>query len=251
MPNGVGIYIRQISQDKHGTPEAAATLAAGHGVRWVSIMTVWQEATATKTKVCNKPDSSRYADYVEAFVSAGIKVYLWGYPWQGKEARFAVEVDRAIARVPGLIRGVMLDPEKGYKWYDKQGERKARVSADHLITNTLDLLDESMTIGVTSFGQPKIHGNFPWKNLVAGFGSPQFYTIGRRAIEAGVQQWRDLGFTSIIPSVPAYGPRWIDPGIDEYLGYFDDLGVDGFIFWSWRQLTPAKWREIEKCAKKF
>jgi hypothetical protein len=251
MPNGVGIYIRQISQARHGTPIEAAARAADHGVRWVSIMTVWQEAIATKTKVCNKPDSSRYAEYVQAFTEAYINVWLWGYPWQGKEARFAVEVDRAIVQVPGLIRGVMLDPEKGYKWYDKQGEKKARVSADRLVTNTLDLLDESTDIGVTSYGQPKIHGNFPWKNLVAGFGSPQFYTVGRKAIENGVKQWRELGFTSIVPSVPAYGPRTVDPGIEEYVGYFDDLDVDGVIFWSWRQLTREKWKAVERCAKKF
>ena len=249
MPKGIGIYIRQLSKDKHGTPEDAAQKAKDHGVSFVSIMTVWQEATREKSKVCNKPNTSKYADYVHAFIEANIEVGIWGYPWQGKESGFLTRITQAIDRVSGKISFVLLDPEQGYKWHEKMREAITRQRACALVDGTLDLLNESMTMGVTSYGQPKIHANFPWQNFVAGFGSPQFYTVGKQAIRDGMEQWKALGFKTLIPSVPAYGEYSKD--LNTYLSYFDDFDIDGFIFWSWRQLNDKKWKVLERWASVF
>lgn len=247
MPKGIGIYIRALSTEKYGTPAQAAAKAKARGVSFVVILAVWQEGN---TRVVNAPGTRAYEQYVEAFTAAGIDVYLWGYPWAGREDGFILRMRRAIQAVPGMIRGIVLDPERGYKWFQAGQENKARDGATRLVLRTIDLLNENMTLGVTSFGQPNIHKNFPWREFAAGFGSPQFYTVGEHAIDAGTAQWRQLGFTSLLPSVPAFGPNSED-NLDEYLQCFPLAAVDGFIVWSWPQIGAHEWTVLERWADIF
>lgn len=250
--NGIGIYIRQITQKMYGTPAQAARKCQEHGVSFVSILTVWQEAEAKKTKVLNKPQSSKFKEYVQAFKEHNIKVLLWGYPWAGKENGFVTRMQQAMDVVPSLVDGLMLDPELGYKWtkYNSNQELSCRQRADELVNLTLDRCNESIDIGVTSYGQPKIHSTFPWQEFTAGFGSPQFYTVGKNAILAGMKQWHDLGFLEILPSVPAYG-KYSGENLENYLRFFPKEHIKGFIVWSWPQMKGVEWKTVERWAAKF
>lgn len=248
---GIGIYIRQITQKTYGTPSQAARKCQEHGVSFVSILTVWQEAEAKKTKVLNKPQSSKFREYVQAFKEHDIKVLLWGYPWAGKENGFIIRMQQAMDVVPGLVDGLMLDPELGYKWdKNNKSETVTRGCADYLVESTLDCCNESMDIWVTSHGQPKIHNTLPWNEFTVSFGSPQFYTVGKNAILAGLKQWHDLGFLELLPSVPAYG-KYSGENLENYLRFFPKDLIKGFIVWSWPQMKEVEWKTVERWALKF
>lgn len=246
-PNGVGIYIRRLSRTKHGTPEQAARRAKNHGISFVAIMAIWQEEKYDK--IINK----NMSEYIEAFIDEGIDIWLWGYPWSGKEFAFVNRFDDILSNFdPGKIRGIILDPELGYK-YNKINKSKQEVfdNARFLIRAILELLYEDEYLGVTSYSNTNIHKTFPWEPFCGGFGSPQLYTCKtKKQVVAGLESWKKRGWDQLVPSVPAYGPN-SSQNLEKYLKWFPRETIDGFIVWSWRQLNKDEWKTLEKVAGWF
>lgn len=281
-PTGIGLYIRGLSEKKHGTPAQAAKKAADNGVSFVAIMTAWQDVHNGKPRFLhsNGRDGTLIAKYAAAFAKRGIAVWLWAFPRGGGEQEYIdrlVHVTEVCRKNDAPITGWIHDPELFYKWSLKgkpqtslgvrgqpefsakagkpAGTRKTRMSqAAKLMELTIDAMDESLGLGITSYGMARGHRNFPWDVFGGyGWGSPQLYSVGPRDIDRGIQMWRDMGFNHIVPSVPTFGKKNGGPVLHDHLSNFvdGDENIAGFIFWSWRQTQASEWRVLARWAEWF
>lgn len=246
----IGIYIRGITK-KYDPYETAEKLAK-HGVSFATIMVFWQEATAVKSRLTN---SKKLAEWSKIFSEYGIETWIWGYPWCGREVSFVQRLEWAKNECSGRLRGIILDPELGYQGH-KVGHVEARAGATRLINGVLNVMDESMNLGVTSFGAGHIHKSFPWMEMCAGFGSPQFYqTTNLGQISSGLRHWYDTGWKEIYPSVPLFGQN-SGQNLERYLGNIElcarqhdpKIKIPGYIFWSFQQLNGVEWKILKKLA---
>jgi hypothetical protein len=169
----------------------------------------------------------------------------------------------------GNVLGIILDPELGYKWKGagtRAGQKEAdpsappptgteaerRASAAKLVRGTLDLLTEKHDLGVTSYGMSDYHRNFPWAEFTAGWGSPQLYDVTADQVDHGIASWRTMGWTHMVPSIPAFGPK-SEQNLDDFLECFVDGGEDiaGMIVWSWMSISRGEWRTLARWAERF
>ena len=242
----IGVYARELSVAQMGTPTEAAEKAAKYGLAFVPMLCCWQERNSTARR--NSKDLKAYA---EAFTAAGVEPWIWGYPWAGRENEFLAATEASIESMAGLCRGVILDPELGYQ-FKSSSEMRARLGAVSLVAGTINLLNESMGLGTTSYGGAHVQARFPWVEFRAGFGSPQFYTAERADMALGLARWGEL-YTDLIPSIPAYGPN-SGLALDAYLRLIGDRvpatsALRGFIAWSWPQMGPVEWSTLARWSR--
>jgi hypothetical protein len=237
-----GVYIRGLT--KRSDPYAMADKCAENGITFAAFMTYWQEAEKDK-----KINSKILAEDTEIFEEYGIDPWVWAYPWCGKETAFLDRLEWAKEECQGRLRGFILDPELGYQGH-RVGTLQAQRGAERLVTGTLDLMDENIELGITSFGCANVHNTFPWEEFCAGFGSPQFYKVSNDwRIRNGLRGWKAAGWTELIPSVPAFGPN-AGPKLISYLDKIKrsaeevEIPITGWIFWSYRQISALEWRII-------
>lgn len=241
-----GIYIRAIQKSIHGSPSECAKVAKSLGLSMVLFMTIWQEAK--KTKIIN---SKTLFDYVKAMADVGIEPGIWGYPWVGKEREYVTFTQSKVEQLEGLLRWVVIDPELGYQ-FRKSSEERARSGAELLVTGLLDVVNESILFGTTSYGAAHVQKSFPWRDFVLGFGSPQFYKAARATIDLAVPAWRSKGFVELMPSLPLYGPNG-GTKLASYADYVisrDPNAISGLLFWSWRQLDKAEKKAIKALSER-
>jgi hypothetical protein len=199
-------------------------------------MACWQYDQTHRHRPFNQDKLEKYG---EAFRDQGIDVWVWGYPHAGMEEAF-VDTMRRSADLAGAS-GILIDPELSYK--EEAG------AARKLVELTIDSLDESLGLGVTSYGIPAYHPTFPWSSFAGyGWGSPQLYTATPHEIRKGLGEWKGAGWEHIVPSVPAFGRRQTSE-FRQYINRF--VGVPGIIFWSWRQLQSNEWRVIAEMEGRF
>ncbi len=269
-PRGVGLYLRRISERTHGGPQEAAKKAVDHGLKWVSLLFAWQDRDGQANRNI-RFNESKLHDYAQAFKEAGLLTYVWGFPRAGWEDEFDDHVKWSLTS--DHIDGVMLDPEIFYKWKRSRGAsvinrgmRGTREAIDvevtgsrdwaeyrarKLVRQTVDALKEKHGLGVTSYGIPAYHSNFPWDSFGGyGWGSPQLYSVGKDLVDHGIKQWLEFGWTELLPSVPTFG---VNSGrsLEEHLERFDHEAIRGIIAWSWRQTDKSEWRVLEKFADKW
>jgi hypothetical protein len=237
-----GVYIRGLTSKSD--PYDMAAKCATNGITFAAFLVYWQEADKDK-----RVNSKILEKYSEVFWRYGIDPWVWAYPWCGKEDALLDRLKWAKEECEGRLRGFILDPELGYQGH-KVGHDKARIGASRLIKGTIDLMDESMNLGVTSFGAANLHKTFPWVDLCAGFGSPQFYRTSHPSkIRAGIQCWKSAGWKELIPSVPAFGPN-SGKNLVSYLDKIKraadevEIPITGWIFWSYRQISALEWQII-------
>jgi hypothetical protein len=237
-----GVYIRGLT--KRSNPYEMADKCAESGITFAAFMTYWQEAEKDK-----RVNSKILAEDTEIFESHGIDPWVWAYPWCGKEEALLDRLKWAKNECEGRLRGFILDPELGYQGH-RVGYEELESRAEYLIDSTLNHMDESMELGITSFGCAHLHKTFPWEEFCSGFGSPQFYKTDRiDRIRRGIQRWKDAGWTELIPSVPAFGPN-DESNLVSYLDKIKraaeevEIPITGWIFWSYRQISALEWRII-------
>ena len=71
-------------------------------------------------------------------------------------------------------------------------------------------------------------------------------------VDKGIEQWRDRGWSHIVPSVPTFGPK-SGAKLHDFLSCFVDgqEEIDGFIVWSWMQTNSDEWRILSRWAEWF
>lgn len=239
MPRGVGVYSMGLSAQVHGTPLQAAQRAKDHGLSFVMLLGCWQDGPG-KHADSNRSD---LPDYGAAFREAGVDVWVWGYPWGTIEQipRFVQRMRRA-AKDAGAV-GLLLDPELGFK-----GDGAKHMP--ELLRQTLDSLDESLGVGITSYPIPQWHPDMDWAAMGGfGFGSPQTYSVDLQTAIKAIRLWRGLGWGHIVSSVPAYGAN----SRDRMAAYAGAIGehADALCFWQWPQLDASEWKTVEILAKRY
>jgi len=275
-PTGVGLYMRGLSKEKHGTPAQAAKKAKDNGVSFVAIMAAWQDIHNGKERFLysNGRDPERIVRYAEAFLNAGVKPWIWGFPRAGGEHQYINRMCDVSTRSK-VIQGWLHDPELFYKWSAKarwapsgmrgQAEYTGKAEApkgskqirEIAAMRLMDLTEESRqnglirAYGVTSYGMAQYHKNFPWKQFsVKGFGSPQLYSVTPEQVDQGIAAWRAHGWTHIVPSVPLFG-KMSGAHLHDHLSNFVDgeEDISGLLFWSWRQASRDEWRVMARWAE--
>lgn len=239
LPTGAGIYLRRITRSAYGTPAEAAARAADHGLSFAAFPAVWQDERGH----LDLNRSALEEEYAAAFRERGVHVWVWGYPDLGRETAFVRDMVEHARRLEAM--GVLVDAEKPYK-----GHPQATAA---LMEMVIDSLDESLGLGVTSYGR------LDWHKLEAleeyGWLSPQVYTVApeaaRRAIESWLvdEQGRRRPEAHMVPSIPTYGPQ-SEGQLGAYIGAFEDL-CQGIIAWSWPQTSALEWRTLERWAVRF
>lgn len=245
--SGVGVYLRGLGHKSQGSPQAAAKKAADHGVSFVALMAIWQNGD--RTLWSNGRDPALLVRYAEAFAAAGVDVWLWGYPWAGRHPEYIDRLADVTDACGGVVNGWLHDPELGYQ-PRKNGLSPAVTRASARELRILAGASE-LAQGVTSYGMAAGHRAFPWQEWAGmGFGSPQLYTVGPAEVDRGIAQWRELGWSRIVPSVPLYGRRSGAHLHDHLSAFVDgDEDVDGLLFWSWRQGSVDEWRVLERWSR--
>lgn len=239
IPGRTGVFARALNRSQYGTPIQAARKARDHGLSWVALMAMGVRGSPVRER--SEP-IEKSAEYAHAFREADVDVWIWFYPLATAPSAAARIAGQHLRACGG--RGLILDVEKPY--FGKP------VLAAELVRASLDELDESTGIAVTSYPLARVHPRLPWGELVAGTGMPQTYTIAPSAARRAVDEWRARGHTSITPIGPAFGAR-SGAKLLPYLrsAYLDDGKpiVDGIGLWSWPQMGGLEWRAIEAIAK--
>jgi hypothetical protein len=248
-PAGVGVYLRGLGHPSQGEPAQAAQKARDHGIDFVALLAIWQNRN--QTLFSNGRDPARLVRYAEAFRAAGVGVGLWGYPWAGRHHEYLNRLQAVTdACGPGIVDFWLHDPELGYKWGRATGAKEADVRASATALRA-GAEASGLPQGVTSFGTPAGHPTLALEELGGfGFGSPQFYTAPTEDFARGFGQWRVRGWSRFLPSAPLYGPQ-SGARLEAYLSAMlvADPGVDGYLFWSWRQAGALEWAILERWAK--
>lgn len=286
--NGVGQYIRGLSERTHGTPKQAAKKAKDHGLSFVAIMSVWQDYQKGKFRhLKGNLRGDKLTRYAEAFKAQGIDVGLWFYPWGGHEERLLSDLHAVCGAAP--IDFILDDGELGHKWKTSRRRHKndtgtmrggqseafsggkATGTKFQRVKQVTDLWDgladivsqgASPLLGATAYGVAGYHPTFPWTTKLerADFLSPQLYTASAKQVDLGINQWRRRALIApwsdadipVIPSIATFGKK-SGRAMNEHLESFVDgeEDIDGFISWSWRQTSRQEWRDLAKWAERI
>tara|TARA_R100001244_G_scaffold36778_3_gene33650 strand:- start:4807 stop:5757 length:951 start_codon:yes stop_codon:yes gene_type:complete len=235
-PTGKGIYIRHLKSLGH--PTALVAQALKHDISFVVIQSIWQDRKVGRPHYVRRPNSKdTLMEYCSAFREAGIEVWLWGYPYPGREHAFCLAAI-ADAEASNCV-GFVLDPEKPYK--RKEAAAKALVTAVTKMSK-----QHYLALGVTSYAATHLHRTFPYKEFSGvGWGSPQVYdknnNLGSSYVPNSVNAWEALGWSTIVPSVPAYNKTPLQ--LKTHLHRLPEA-TKGVIFWDWKNLTYRKNRRL-------
>jgi hypothetical protein len=271
-PKGIGFYGRELSTSSHGTPKGFADKLVAAKASYVVLLACWQDKINGTPRQQNQ-NTDRTLQYANAARAAGIDVWIWGFPWLNREHEYFDQLDAVLEAGKGLFTGVVHDPEVSYRnRLAKKATGKGQAEANHtfvaegtsvqVFTGATVLIDLDADLvkkhgiapsGITSYGIADWHP-LAWSALsrLGAWGSPQLYSVTPRQVDQGIEQWRKNGFKTIIPSVPLFGMNSAGK-LGQYLGAFVDgtENVDGFIFWSFQQMSAYEQKVIAKFSEEF
>lgn len=222
VPRGKGVFIRSLAHG--GEPAELAAFVRSLGMRWVAVEILWSNPGGD-----HRLHGERLAEYTQALNAAGVAVWVWLFPSPDGVDQAVARTRNAYAVAPS-VQGVIIDPEKPF-----YAKAHARAGAELM----RQLAQLGRPIGVTSYGMPSWHSQFPWEAFVkhASFGTPQVYSNrGPEYATNAISQWRALGFPAV---VPALGASSAHSGAEmaQLAAWVPD--VPGVIWWDLHHLTRA------------
>jgi len=273
QPTGLALYVRAIDRDRHGSPKQLAKKFADHGASWVAIAGPWHDDKGCR--MINKPETVRR--YADAFEEKGILPYVWGYPWQGSEDRFAAELHSC----SGERKLVLLDPELGAnptRAKKGAGKTKANAHAAMLVSLMADHFPGGVC-GVSTFGSGARMGWFPTRAFVhalatcfpsRSFIGGQTYTDDTRidpSIADFCQVIEDVTYKHIVGLVPNFGTyskvaiagkkikyrAKTQVEMDaHFLEFIDEAEpIDALIGWAENFMNPELWHSFARMADRM
>lgn len=273
--DGLALYLRALSREQHGTPKQLAARLKRCGLSWAAIGVIWQ-FEGGKTRILNKTETvQRYAD---ALREVGIRPFVWGYPWQGREEEFA----KAMQAADPSINDALLDPELGAnpsRSTKAAAMKKAEIHASTLVRRMRE--EGFTTCGFSTYGTVKNIRFFPFGAYLdalvtyfpgACFAGGQTYTDDSKidmsmkdfldAIErAGHRASIEDGDIQLVPNFGLYSwkkvggkrkaraktPEELASHLFEFVD--DDEPVDALIGWAENFLTVAQEPELARFAR--
>lgn len=148
LPKGLSLYVRSLSRKRHGTPKEFANRCQAWGLSWVALAGPWQDAKGNRYINAVK----EVHKYGEALRGAEIDVYVWGYPWQGREEAFA----RSMGDFAAPFGKVLLDPELGANPSRSRSSKALMLAEAHALdlVQELDRDSEWDVVGLSTYGLP-------------------------------------------------------------------------------------------------
>lgn len=277
-PQGIGVFCRMLTTKTHGTPAQLAKKLKDNGLSYAAFLACWQDRQGP-----NKTDREFQGgtdavtkQYVDACKAAGIDAWLWGFPRLRHEDAYMARMAKVhAAMTPGSITGLIHDVEVSYRDKNAKIANKASRGQGEAIDDEpegdasaatkgairLMELDRAYVkahglrpSGMSSYGMENFHP-MPWDVLADGgriWGSPQLYTVTPKQVDIGLSGWDSHHYGGLVPAIPGYGPNSA-AALDEYLGCFVDSGneptIDGFIVWSYQQISGVEWATLKKWAQ--
>jgi len=200
MPKGTALYVRRIDK-RHGSPQDFAKLCKSKGLKWIALGALWQDVSKAgkpTSKMMNSLDVLKR--YGAALQRQGIEVYVWGYPWMGREEAFVARMCEA-ANAAGCAAGcahILLDPELGAnptRASSGAGKAAANAHADKLVSLFASAPDAPEVLGLSTYGSGWRLKWFPLlaftRALVRDFGGRCFiggqtYTVGEDLVDMSI-----------------------------------------------------------------
>jgi hypothetical protein len=273
QPVGLALYVRKISLARHGTPKQLAKHFADHGAKWVALAGPWHERRngVMRTGLMNGVDTVRR--YADAMWDRDIDPYVWGYPWQGTEEKFADQMNDCA----GEFNLALLDPELGSNpERAPKGPGKARANAHaELLVRLMAERFAGGICGLSTYGSGvrmrtfplyafarALASLFPRRTFIGG----QTYTEDPRidpSIADFLKVIRDIANLDTIALVPNFGAYGRKPDgkarsktpheLDAHFMEFIDEGepVEGMIGWAENFMTSALWRSFARMAERM
>lgn len=276
--DGLGLYVRAISRKRHGTPKEFAARMKRCGLSWIAIGVIFQLEKGNR--ILNSPETVQR--YTEALRAAGIRVFVWGYPWQGREDVFAA----AMSDSDPSIDEALLDPELGAnpaRSTKAAAMKKAEIHASTLVRRMRE--EGFTTCGLSTYGTVKNIRFFPLAAYLEAllvhfpgqcFAGGQTYTDDSK-IDMSMKDFLDAidraGFAGNFTGDPPRDPIQLVPNFGLYswktvggkrkaraktpeelashLFEFvdDDEPVDALIGWAENFLTTAQEPELARFAR--
>lgn len=272
-PEGLSLYLRHYDKRKHGTPAQLMKRFCDNGAKWVAVAGPWQDERGNKfintPKVCKT--------LLDAAYDAGLEPYVWGYPWMGREEKFAEDM----ARCAGEYNLALLDPELGSnptRSGSGTGKAKANAHAAKLVKEMHGHF-EGGVCGLSTFGSgvrmkwfplyafaDALSKHFPGATFLGG----QTYTDNKvidRSIADFVKAIERFGGLETMALVPNFGTyTWKEAGnrrsgarsrtpaeLDSHFMEFIDEGepVEAMIGWAENFMNPGLWRSFAKMAERM
>jgi hypothetical protein len=267
--DGTALYIRQYSKKKHGTPKQLAKKFANYGCKWAAIAGPWHEkrpdSIHVSTGLMNSVDTCRALS--DAFWEQDIDPFIWGYPWQGTEEKFADQMDACA----GEYNLALLDPELGSNpTRSSKGPGKAKANAH--ATKLVGLMVERFVggwCGLSTYGSgvrmswfplyafaAALAKHFPGRTFMGG----QTYTEDG-AIDTSIADFMKAikanGGLDVIQLVPNFGTYTREHGkvrskkpeeLRVHLYEFIDEAepVHAMIGWAENFMNDALWAELKR-----
>lgn len=279
LPVGLGLFFRNMPRSQ---VETRVKRVVDNGITFVAIPGPWYDIDPkTKKPVqkwINKPTEAQYI--MEICDKHGLKTFAWGYPMNGFETSFALDIH--CCTIPATI-GVLPDPELRSKGKDENRDgrvdeaemRKAYLSNRALYWE-LTKQNPYWVIGFTSYGLIRQHPTLPWSAFAipgefdpineCHFASPQLYDEELTDMEKSMRQYTDIGFDHLIPAYGTYKfstnasgkritPSMTETELDRHLTRLESLRptykFNAIIGWSEAQVTAGGWRALSRHASNW
>uniref|UniRef100_A0A6M3J7J6 Glycoside hydrolase n=1 Tax=viral metagenome TaxID=1070528 RepID=A0A6M3J7J6_9ZZZZ len=274
-PRGMGLYVRHLTENRHGSPADFGRLLTDHGVSWVAIGGPWQDRDGSRW--VNRPEVVER--YSEGLLDVGVLPWVWGYPWWDRPQEW---LDRMMRCVSADTAGVIVNAELGVKGHPEVARR--------LFTELRRALPR-LPIALSSYGVARWHGDgrpetvsdFPWEAFGGHMSEgahqaecdcsmPQVYELSERLMGMALRQHVELGFDLLVPSFGAfhhvttpiadggtkkmavsYLPGELRIHLDRLMACRKAVPFDGLICWAdnWLMARPALWRVIAEYADRL
>lgn len=189
-PKGKGIFVRSLIGDTP-TPASMVERVRDLGLQWVALI------GESKSGQVSTHYPERLPAYVSALKSAGIKVWLWGWPFPEDVDGFASEMGQLARDLD--VSGVIVNAEKPFYHH------RHAAAARRLMTQ-LKKQSGGRPVGLTSYGGgPPHHPRFPWAAFAetSDFGMPQIYDtkhrLPREYPTQSMESWKRAGFGPLVP----------------------------------------------------
>ena len=200
-PTGKGVFVRSLVGNTP-TPEVMAAVVTDLGLQWVAL------AGESRSGQVATIYPDRLPAYVDALQSAGVEVWLWGWPVSTSDA----DVDWFVAQLGGLAvqlgaAGVIVNAERPFYNVGASAPDPAEVRAARRLVDGLHAY--GIPVGLTSYGGgPPWHPAFAWAGFEeADFGVPQIYDSLHRLSKdyptKSIEAWRRAGFSRLVPLLGA------------------------------------------------
>jgi len=212
-PTRIGLYLRALKIKTVADARALGKRFSDNGLSWVAIAGPWHDRDGERWM--NPPATVQRA--LDGIACCGVGAHVWGYPWWNRVEKFVADMQLACGNGVGLA-GWLLDPELGMKDHTADAARLFRRSRA-----ALDDLGGPALLGLTSYGLPRGHRNFPFdafgkpgkagRLLECDYGSPQLYDVPTARVLEGLADYAKIGFDEVVPSFGCYRFVKKDPAL--------------------------------------